>query len=94
MGKPKNSDAKTITLRDQATQEERVQCLYDVKRDGSGRIAWEATKEAFGADLVEISSLGNPGLFPSGDKQGLTRQTFFPNQQVEVVVHKKAGRVL
>lgn len=94
MGKPRNNEAKTITLRDQATQEEHVQCLYDVERNGSGRIAWEAAEKAFGADLVEISSLGNPGLFPSGDKQGLTRQTFFPNQQVDVVVHKKPGRML
>ena len=60
--------------------------LYDVQPDGSGRLDWAAVKKAFLADVVEIKGRGPPGVFPSGDKEGLTRDLFKPDSIVTVIV--------
>ena len=74
-------------------QQEKLQ-VYDIQPDGSGRLDWAAVKEAFDADTVKIQGRGPPGLFRSGDKEGLTRDIFQPGSVLPVTVSRKQGEIL
>ena len=63
--------------------ERHVQQLVD------GRLDWEAVKEAFLAEVVELEASGNPPLHRTGDCTGLTRQRFQANEVIKVHVTKK-----
>ena len=78
---------------EEAEQNEMLQ-LYDVQPDGSGRLDWAAAKEAFMADVVKIKDRGPPGVFPNGDKVGLTRDLFQPNSVITVIVSlRRRGKI-
>ena len=70
--------------------EEHLQELYDLQPDGSGRIAWAAVEEAFGAK-VEIENTGVPGLLQEGFYKGCTLSTFAAGVYLPVVVYKARG---
>lgn len=72
-----------VVLQDEVSGEERVQQLY------GGRLDWAAVKEMFGARMVEIVGMENPGIFPLGhDLMGLTRHEFVAGQVIHVIVQK------
>ena len=54
-----------------------------------GSLDWEAVKEAFQAEAVEIETYGIPPLYRTGDRTGLTRKTFQANDVINVKVVKK-----
>ncbi len=65
--------------------------LYDIQDDGRGRLDWTAAERAFDARLLKIKGRGPPGVFPSGDREGLTRDTFQPGSVLPVTVYRKQG---
>ena len=81
---------QVVVLHWEEAEEQHTQTLYDIQADGSGRLDWAAVKEAFIAVVVEIKDGGTPGLFPSGNMQGLTRATFQPGSTILVTVSRKA----
>ena len=84
--------AQVMTLSwEEEGQQEKLQ-LYDVQPDGSGRLDWAAAEKAFDADTVKIEGRGLPGVFPSGERQGLTRDIFQPGSVLPVTVTPKQGK--
>ena len=77
---------QTVRLFWEEAERNEVLQLYDVQPDGSRRLDWAAAKEAFMADVVKIKDRGQPGVFPSGDKIGLTRDLFQPDSVITVIV--------
>ena len=77
----------SVTLVETQKRREHVQLLYD------GRLDWAAVEKVFDARLVEIVGSGSPGVYPSGEKQGLTRQRFSPGDTIAVRV-EQAGMYL
>ncbi|CAK0732011.1 hypothetical protein CVIRNUC_000073 [Coccomyxa viridis] len=83
--------AQVVTLRcKEKGQQEKLQ-LYDIQPDGSGRLDWAAAEKAFDADTVKIEGRGPPGVFPSGEREGLTRDIFHPGSVLQVTVTRKQG---
>ena len=81
-----------VTLRwEEEGQQEPLQ-LYDIQHDGSGRLDWAAAEKAFDADTVKIEGRGPPGIFPSGEREGLTRDIFQPGSVLQVTITRKQGK--
>ena len=81
-----------VTLRwEEEGQQEELQ-LYDIQHDGSGRLDWAAAEEVFDAKIMKIKGRGPPGVFPSGERQGLTRDIFQPGSVLQVTVTPKQGK--
>ena len=77
-----------VALRwEEGGQQEELQ-LYDIQHDGSGRLDWAAVEKVFGANMVKIKGRGPPGVFPRGDKEGLTRDIFQPGSVILVTVSR------
>ena len=81
-----------MTLRwEEEEQQEKLQ-LYDIQPDGSGRLDWAAAEEVFDAKIMKLKGRGPPGVFPSGELEGLTRDIFQPGSVLQVTVTRKQGK--
>ena len=64
--------------------------LHDIQEGGGGRLGWAAVEKAFNDGLVEITDEGTPVLYPSGDREGLTRTIYQPGSTIPVNISHRA----
>ena len=75
--------ADVVTIQCSETGESHLQQLV------GGLLDWESVEEAFQAEVVELEASGTPPLHRTGDRTGLTRQSFQANDVIKVKVTKK-----
>ena len=75
--------ANIVTIQCSQTDESHTQHLVE------GSLDWESVKKAFQAEVVELEASGTPPLHRTGDRTGLTRQSFQANDIIKVKVTKK-----